>query len=730
MHSSRKRKSRDVEKQSRFEMDEEDEADDDRRKRERKSDDMDEDQPVPIPVEDSDDESDEEEVQVKSTKDRIRVAEVTNISECWRAVYGESTESEEFDRRLATYKSENWAMMADSLLNCSLDTTCSDRDLLVAFQLFYHLFCYRYNDINSVVDRVQSIYQNVLTMKEQYEKVKRLFGVMHYELMRRSIIDDTRVGRDIDQMVNLIAYSIKMSFECMVHVRLLQKGTDKSTRSMLHEMSPMSVFTELDTSKLKKHQQLIHFFFRLAFKHNYRKDKGCLYRPRFNSEDEYVYAYEYVCEISDFVFQGLYPIEQNHYWFECLTERGATAKQVVDILTSMKSEWLPDLERNRDIHSFQNGLFMLSTNRFFPYKKNGDQLTADRLQGNVVAIKYHDIIYHEQEMDEEMMSGGHGRDYMKIKLDPIHSLLAHQKFDLEERRWIFCFLGRMFHRLNEHDRWGVFVYFLGLAGTGKSTLLRLLASMLEARDVGYFNNQLQKTFSLDGIHDKLMYLALDIDETFQLDQITWQSMVSGEEVSIVRKYKTPLTKIWESHGGFAGNKLPNWQDNSGSLSRRLIIIEFLVPVSKTDPGLFEKCVNMADRVLKVLNSAYLSLAAQHKDKGVKEVLPPKFKASEQKALVELNALVAFIKECTDLDPDSGHPTYTQDWKEFNACFKNFCHRNSIKHKPLSYNNYNGVFCKYQVSLRQVVDPALDTFGHREPYILGLRLKPSALASAQ
>src|SRR5207248_2065598 len=106
---------------------------------------------------------------------------------------------------------------------------------------------------------------------------------------------------------------------------------------------------------------------------------------------------------------------------------------------------------------------------------------------------------------------------------------------------------------------------------------RLVASLLEARDIGYLNNSGQKTFSLDGLQDKLLYLALDIDENFTLDQVTWQSMVSGEEVSVTRKFKQPLTVIWKSHGGFAGNKLPGWTDNAGSLSRRLVVIEFLTP---------------------------------------------------------------------------------------------------------------------------------------------------------
>jgi phage/plasmid-associated DNA primase len=219
-----------------------------------------------------------------------------------------------------------------------------------------------------------------------------------------------------------------------------------------------------------------------------------------------------------------------------------------------------------------------------------------------------------------------------------------------------------------------------MAGTGKSTSLRLVASLLEARDVGYLNNTLQKTFALEGIFDKLMYLALDIDQHFQLDQATFQSMVVGEEVAVLRKYKRPLTVLWHIHGGFAGNKLPPWTDNGGSLSRRLVVIEFIKTVSRCDPNLFEKCLRLKDRFLKVINSAYHDLSRKYRHRGIKEVIPQKFKQSEAQALKELNVLMSFIKDCADIDPERKDKTYIQNFKDFGRAFKNYCKQNSIKNK--------------------------------------------------
>jgi hypothetical protein len=497
-------------------------------------------------------------------------------------------------------------------------------------------------------------------------------------------------------------------------------------------MTPEIFFQDFDLSQMKKHQQILYFYLRKAFKHNYKKDGDALFKPRYNKYGEFVHAYEYACDISDFVFSGIYPLEQNHYWFDCLTEKSNTAKTCIQHLTNFKTEWLQQLERNRSIHAFNNGLFVTSRNAFFYFKKLPGKNWVGQLDGNLTAIKFHDITFDEEGMERDMMRY-QVRTYMAIEMPPIHQILSTQKFSVNERRWIFCLLGRLLHPVGKWDTWSVFPYFLGLAGTGKSTCLRLVANLFEKRDVGYLNNTLQKTFALEGICDKMLYLALDIDESFQLDQATFQSMVCGEEVSVLRKYKQPITVVWSIHGGFAGNKLPTWTDNGGSLSRRLIIVEFTRMVTKCDPNLFEKCLDIRDRFLKVITSAYQELTEKFNCRGIKEVIPEKFKQSEKKALLELNCLMQFVSEFCEIencvDEDSKREM-VQPFKDFNKAFKSYCKRIGIRQRQLNYTFYNGVFAKFQIIVvkpgegkqKKVVDP----YGQTARYILGLKLKPSAL----
>lgn len=657
--------------------------------------------------------------------ERVRHVEPEEASELYALMYGSEEEAQRLNDRLADYTRQDWATLAEGLLNNKIDTSCADRDLAVTFRFFHQLFCYPFTDQYSVIDRVQALYPNVLTIQEQFQKIQHTFKVLHLCFVQRGMInDDTRSGKELQTMITQISFGMKLTYESVLTNRMLQNAHDQSTRTILENMSPMTFLHGYKLTKLKKQVQLLHFYYDRAFRKSYRKDGDCIYRPRKNKHGEFVYAYEYVYDVSDFVYQEVFPIEQNHYWFECLTEKFSNARQCIQTLTNLKSEWLPELKRNPQVHSFQNGLFVIPENKFYFFRPREGYYHISQLKGNLVAVKYHDMIFDVDGMREDMEQAP-SNHYLAIKMPSINQIFDTQEFTLEERHWVLALLGRMLHPLGELDTWGVFPYFLGLAGTGKSTCLRLLARLLEARDVGYLNNSLQKTFALEGVYDKLLYLALDVDESFQLDQATFQSMVVGEEVAVLRKFKQPLTKVWNIHGAFAGNKLPAWNDNGGSLNRRLVVIEFLKVVTKCDPNLFEKCVGEIDRFLKVIVSAYQRLAELHNGRGIKEVIPEKFRKAGKKALIQLNSLSAFLHECCDLDPETDK-TVVQPFKQFQNAFRQYCRENQIPSLTLNYTNYCGVFAKHQI---EVIDPkrgAADRFHQTARYILGLKLKQNII----
>ena len=107
-----------------------------------------------------------------------------------------------------------------------------------------------------------------------------------------------------------------------------------------------------------------------------------------------------------------------------------------------------------------------------------------------------------------------------------------------------------------------------------------------------------------------------------------------------------------------------------------------------------------------------------------------FAVTEQKALLELNVLLSFIKECSNLDPVPDNKTYVTTMDDFTKCFKAFCKKNSLRQKVMNYSFYSGPFSKCQ--LKVIVPDYLieDPFGQKSPYILGLKLKESAFETLE
>jgi hypothetical protein len=655
---------------------------------------------------------------------------------------GSDSDLQAFHAQFALFTAEDWETLATTLLQSNLDMSAhSDQDVLTTLNLFYQLFCYEYTDLGSVVVRMKALYSDVNQLKQQYKRIQTIYGALHIELVKRDMLSEDAIGIQFSHMLTEIAFFMKSTFDGMLTFHMIQHGQDRARRSLLETMNPFSFFQEIDMVKLKKNQQLLHFYYHEAFRHKLRKEGESLYRPKYNAAGQYVYAYEYVYDVADFVFSSLYPLEQNHYWFDCLTDR-TNPSSIIKILVNLKSEWLQEHRRNRLLHSFRNGMYRLDNDTFYYWSKKPGKHSIDELQlENMVAVKYHDIDFDEEGMTREMESS-EVKNYMSIRIDHVSSILSTQRFNMEERRWILALLGRLLYALGDKDQWQVFLFFLGLAGTGKSTLLRLLSRVFEARDVGYLSNALQKQFALDGIQDKLIWLALDLDSNWQMDQVTFQSMVSGEEVSVVRKFKIPFVKVWDIPGAAAANKLPEWKDNGGSLGRRLFVIEFLKLVNKCDPNLFQKCEAQLDRFLKVINAAYLELCANFSGSGLKDAAPAKFKLSEKKALGQMDLVGNFIRTCCTIDQrdyaeqdedDPLHSALVQEdpyltpFRVFQKAFKEFCQKTSVRPPVLNYTLTNPTFMKFRVMHIESPLPD-DPFHQSEAYLLGLRMKENVLVS--
>ena len=98
---------------------------------------------------------------------------------------------------------------------------------------------------------------------------------------------------------------------------------------------------------------------------------------------------------------------------------------------------------------------------------------------------------------------------------------------------------------------------------------------------------------------------MEVKEDLTLDQAQMQSMITGEEVSIQRKGLKAVSVVWKAPGLLAGNELAKWTDNSGSISRRLVIIRFDNKIKNSNPNMKNELRNERPKMLHKCIQAYL-----------------------------------------------------------------------------------------------------------------------------
>ena len=230
-------------------------------------------------------------------------------------------------------------------------------------------------------------------------------------------------------------------------------------------------------------------------------------------------------------------------------------------------------------------------------------------------------------------------------------------------------MGRCLYDLGELDDWQVIGYLLGLAGTGKSTLLvKVIKLFYEACDVGTISNNMEKKFGLGAISDKKLNIGPEIKANFSMEQSEFQSIISGEDVQIAVKNQTATSKVWNIPAFLAGNEVPQFSDNAGSISRRLLVFMFTKRVTKGDTQLGRKLERELGHILHACNRAYLEAVNTHGSSDVWNVIPQEFKDSRDEMAETTNQLMNFLKsERVILGPD----LYTRE-RTFVESFNDHC----------------------------------------------------------
>ena len=255
----------------------------------------------------------------------------------------------------------------------------------------------------------------------------------------------------------------------------------------------------------------------------------------------------------------------------------------------------------------------------------GDDYTVESPANDAVAVKFFDqdftfTISPDAEIDFEE-AGGAGA----ILTPEITNILETQRLDKETQDWVILMLARLFFAVGEVDKRQVILFIKGVAGSGKSTLAQLIRLLYPEEMVSTLSSNIEPKFGLSAIYKGLVCVCSEVRRDFNLDQGDWQSAASGEEVQIAVKNKTAFQHKWDTSMFFLGNEMPDYRNNSESVSRRMLMVEFNVKVRASDPNLLSKMEKNIDKFMRKGVSMYLKKA---REKGDTDIWAPGMVSSQ------------------------------------------------------------------------------------------------------
>lgn len=388
-------------------------------------------------------------------------------------------------------------------------------------------------------------------------------------------------------------------------------------------------------------------------------------------------------------------LNSNYVLWCCATHPPGNLSTAVTRLTD-SNEGFIDVVKDRHLFSFNNGIYETNwmdpeteiiVGKWHPYREEVKGVAIGAIEESRVSCKYFDTDFKDYT---------HISDWYNIPTPHFQGILNYQDFPEDVCRWMYALaIGRFLYEVGELDDWQVLVYLLGKAKTGKSTICAgVCKEIFDAQDVGTLSNNGEKKFGLSALYNKFAFVAPEVKENCSLEQSEFQSMISGEVVSVAEKFKTAKSVKWTASSVWAGNQVPGYSDNSGSISRRLIVFEFINTVLHANTQLGKLLRAEIPLLIQKGNMAYLEAVNNHGTKDLWDnVIPEYFSRTSANVQEQSNSLVAFLNSThvclTDKESITQHDAFID-------AFNNFVRLNNMQKAKWIKPFYDTVFEKRKI----------------------------------
>lgn len=431
-------------------------------------------------------------------------------------------------------------------------------------------------------------------------------------------------------------------------------------------------FTPIDYSSNSPYQNLLLYLLERLMKKGYRRYNGECYKPIYTDTGFNTHAWEPAMDVKSFIHE-VTKKEINFNMWKNLTSSKDNVKSAEKYLTEYIGGEFEDLVKDRHVFAFHNGVYIVKKrneekklwyDEWIPFE--GPK--SKPIGASVVASKYFDM---------DLDDCSHYSDWFDIirnHCPNFKSIMDYQDWPTEVQKWMCILIGRCMFNLCELDEWQILGYLLGIAGSGKSTVLtRITKKIYDSCDIGVLSNNIERKFGLSALADKFLFIGPEIKGDLSMEQSEFQSIISGEDVQVAEKHKIAKNVVWTVPGMLSGNEVPQYTDNAGSISRRLMVFKFEKKVKKGDTNLGAKLGTEMAYIMQACAKGYLDAVNKYESADIWDIVPEYFKKTKEDMAESTNALTHYLK--------SGKLRFGDDQyillKSFVAAFNEHCKENNL-----------------------------------------------------
>ena len=520
-------------------------------------------------------------------------------------------------------------------------------------------------------------------LNTNYKRCLHNIIYLQQEIAKTELFEDTEViFHKIFESIDYLSKILKMS--CVLINSQSNNNIDiKDNLGLLR-------FIEPNLEANSPFQNLLIYLLDHIYLDSLQRYNGSLYEKIF-WESHFTHCWKERKSIERYIYEKC-ESTADYGQFHNLTSNASNIGNATTFLEKCCDPRISDLVKDRHVFAFTNGIYNCNEydrdtkthyDHFYEY---GADITKS-LDLNIVASKFFKMEFNNYEDTD---------DWYSIPTITLQSIFDYQEFDEDVSRWIYVFLGRLLFNLGELDNWQVALFLEGVAGSGKSTITKIVKKFYETADVGVLSNNIEKKFGLSSLKDKLLFLAPEIKNDFGLEQSEFQLLVEGGDMQLPVKFKDSHYIEWKIPGLFAGNEPPNYTDNSGSISRRLVVAKFHKKVNNKDSDMDAKLLKELPDIIKKSASAYLSAVNRYRGQDFWSSLPKYFRDTQRDMAQNTHSLEHFLSSGKVL---IGEEHYCRE-KLFTQAFNEHCKECHLERHKWSTDYYLGVFGNYSIAIKK------------------------------